>query len=387
MRFLVLVLTTFCMVSFATASEATPIDQRDLATLEGECAGGDSASCDEASKRYSWGRGVAADAGKAEKYNRMACETGSGSACTLYAVRGNRGDKGYPKLDQKTVADYALKGCRGGDTVGCNMARSVVNSGYFSDSDRAFLLGQGAKTASAAPAPKPASTGNRWLDECNAGSAAYCNNYAISLANNKDHAGALKYYQKACQMGSQTGCTNAKNRSDYAKAVAAQAATSNANSADRRSVTTASGLADLKQRCDAGNALGCSHYAYNLGVAKQWQKAIPYAERGCQLGDQTACQNAGIFARNHARNVEYEQRRQERLAQQKAWEEQQRQQASSYVPSGRRTRDHSYSPGGYVGSGSGSTSTYKPREQVCTESYTGGGIGVNGKGSRIVTCR
>lgn len=38
-------------------------------------------------------------------------------------------------------------------------------------------------------------------------------------------------------------------------------------------------------------------------------------------------------------------------------------------------------------SGSTSSSSSSTRQKVCTESYTGGGMGVNGKGHRIVTCR
>lgn len=225
------------------------------------------------------------------------------------------------------------------------------------------------------------SSGNRWLDECNGGMAASCTNYAISLGHKKDYQGALKYSEQACQMGSKAGCTNAENYASYRQAVASQ-------------VTSKSSAAELQSACSKGNGHACSIHAYNKGVAKNWSEAITYAQKGCQLGDKTACTNLEKFNRNKARDDEQAQRQAQAQAQQQQQAQQQKRSTDYTIPesaysdanvSGRRSNERPAS-GSYVGSGSGSnSSSYKPRQQVCTESYTSGS-GTN-SGQRIVTCR
>ena len=451
----------------SSASAQTPLDQRDFGQLERECNAGDAKSCNQIFVRYSFGRGVEKSPQKAAEYKERACKADDGYACTLYVRHSNQRVEGYPSPNPAILSEYSLKGCDLGDMTGCIMAKQYAQMGYYTEERRVKLLGAGYKAATtssappasaapkpAAPAPTPkvASTGNRFLDECNAGSAAYCNNYAITLRQGNDYQGAIEYGQKACQMGSQTGCDNARNWASYLDRKANQ-------------LTGSSSLADLKKGCEAGNAYGCSRYAYNVGEAGNWKEAIGYAEKGCQLGDSAACSNIRVFKSNYASFGDEKERAESRTwqvknaretgfyagaishllkkdrdtatlgiliseggakgmqalyfeevedlalnypdksgtawaviqnewqrrggpqelarraADQRAWEEEQRRQANSYVPGGRGTRDNSYSSGGYVGSGS-SGSSYKPPEQVCTESWREG-YG----GGRVVTCR
>ncbi len=224
---------------------------------------------------------------------------------------------------------------------------------------------------------QPAPTGNRWLDECNTGQKAGCNNYAISLMSKKDFAGAQKYFERACELGSQNGCTNAQNYASHRQTLASR-------------VSSSSSASELQSACAKGDSYACSLHAYKLGAAKNWNEAIPYAQKGCQLGDQAACENAGKFTRNKAIDDEHAQRQAQNQTQQRQQVEQRRPTdytipESSYSDANVSGRRNSGS-GGYVGSGSGNnSSSYKPRQQVCTERYTSGS-GSN-SGQRIVTCR
>lgn len=244
---------------------------------------------------------------------------------------------------------------------------------------------------------KPAPTGNRELDECNAGQRASCSNYAVTLGHKKDYAGALKYAEKACQMGFDPACTNAQK---YSRNLQAAAASGSPNPAGT-SVSASSSAAELQSACNKGNGYACSLHAYNKGVAEDWSEAIVYARKGCLYGNKIACTNLERFTLNKTRadedaqrQAEYAQREAQRQAQIQSQQKQQAEQRRSTdytIPesaysdadvSGRRS-NHRSSSGGYVGSGNGSA--YTPRQQVCTERYTSGS-GTN-SGQRIVTCR
>ena len=214
------------------------------------------------------------------------------------------------------------------------------------------------------------------LRSCETGEAIACSTYATIIENKPDgksvaaQVKALEYVDKACKMGDVNGCTRANRL----------------RAALPRDAVEPSGP-DLIRACEAGRASACSRHAYNLGVQKKWKEAIPYAQRGCALGDRTACGNAEIFARNQANAEDYawrqEQRRREdaeRQARNQAWaEEQQARQAENAVPAGRRSnyRPATGAPVGSAGNGSAA-----PRQQVCTETYLSGP-----NGGRIVRCR
>lgn len=227
---------------------------------------------------------------------------------------------------------------------------------------------------------KTAALEERLLKECNAGKGASCGNYGVALGNRKDFEGAHKYSEKACQMGSQISCTYAQT---YANRLRSSAPQLSANTS----------AAELQSACSKDNGKACSFHAYNLGVAKNWSQALIYARKGCELGDDTACQNMLRFTRNKERDDEYAQRQAQARAQQQQQTQQEKRSTDYSIPesaysdadvSGRRS-NYRHSTGGYVGSGNGAGLAYKPREQVCTESYTSS-IGTNSN-QRIVKCR
>ena len=241
-----------------------------LATLEAECAKNDSEACLAAFLRYHEGRGVAADAKKAQFYMGRSCDTGVGVACLTYASVLENAPSANSQGGRVMVLRYADKACNLGEAEGCAKAKQLRAANATPAPKPA------AKPATTvAVAPKPAATGNALLDECNAGRPDSCANYANVLGKQGDNAGALKYSQKACDMGEQAGCLNAKTY------------------ANRGAVTkpTPSSNAKLKADCDGGNRQACDGYAYTMSQAKNWPEAERYAEKSCQMGGKWGCDN------------------------------------------------------------------------------------------------
>ena len=415
---------------------STPLEE-----VERDCGRNIKDACLAAFFRFHEGRGVQADPKRAEWYMLRSCETGEPLACATYSSMIEIKPEGKTSAGQAKVLKYADMACRMGEAQGCERAKRV----------RAAAL------PAPAPAPKVASSGTPLLDECNAGNRASCTNYANVLGKQGDNAGALKFSQKACDMGEQAGCLNAKTYANRG-AVAKPTQASNVK---------------LKADCDAGNRQACDGYAYTMSQAKNWPEAATYAAKACQMGGKWGCDNQAQMksaaARvgdqseegkqrsrdwqiQNARQTGYyagaissqlqgdrhiatvstlvrdggakglqaltmgeledlamnfpsseaaayaiiqsewqrrggprilAQREEKRKADQRAWEEEQRaRQANSNVPSGRRSnyRPATGAPVGSAGNGSAA-----PRQQVCTESYTGGSGTMSGQ--RIVRCR
>ena len=237
---------TIGISSAVLARQKTYTYDTPISEIEADCARDISDACLSAYWRYQEGRGVPADPKKAQKYMLRSCDTGKAIACATYAALLEKGEAGKTAGGRHMVLRYADKACTLGNAQGCEQARRV----------RGAQAALSPRTAVAA-APKPASTGNPLLDECNAGKRASCANYANVLGKQGDNAGALKYSQKACDMGEQAGCLNAKtyaNRGAVAK------------------LTQASN-AKLKTDCSAGNRQACDGYAYVMAQAKNWPEA------------------------------------------------------------------------------------------------------------------
>lgn len=328
-RFLALAGIALAGAAFPVARAQIPVWQRDITTLERECAAGDATSCNQASGRYSYGTGVVKDIAKSAEYTLRACDAGDGLACYSYARGIDLGMPGHPAHSHTLSAGYALKGCRLKLKLACEFATNYAYKGLYSQSDKAFVLGQNARAA-----------------------------ILPSEALAKD--------------------TQAKQELAARRAAAA------------KPVSVPVAGANLAAACDVQkNGKACERHAWNLGEQRLWGAARAYAEKACRLGSQNGCLNEKAFAAREynegvrARNAERARIAQEQQAQQ------QRESNMYQSGTGRRSnaRDNSYTgSGSYVGSGRSSTSSSSPSRN-CTESYTGGGSGVNGKGQRIVTCR
>lgn len=245
-----------------------------MSEVEADCARDISDACLSAYVRYQDGRGVPADPKKAQKYMLRSCDTGKAIACATYATLLEKGEAGKTAGGRQMVLRYADRACTLGNNQGCEQAKRVRGA-------QATPTPRTAVAAAPRPAAtRPASTGNPLLDECNAGRRASCANYANVLGKQGDNAGALKYSQKACDMGEQAGCLNAKTYANRG-AVATPTASSNAR---------------LKADCNAGSRQACDGYAYVMAQAKNWPEASLYANKSCSMGSNWACENRGSYS-------------------------------------------------------------------------------------------
>ena len=191
-----------------------------------QCAKADLQRCTDIGYFYFLGAGVPRDVDMAERLFLRSCrENGVQSACRgLYHVRDERGQV---KLDDRPYIEASARLCLEGEAPLCNEIGVLLET-----SDR-------------------------------------------PLAN--------FMYQRACDGGVATGCTNLATAYREGLSVA-------------RNLARSAELSALA--CEMGSAVGCmtAGYAYSTGegVKRDQREAVRYSDMGCQMGDGNACWN--LFA-------------------------------------------------------------------------------------------
>ncbi len=169
-----------------------------IPAYELSCGEDDAFGCVDLGILYETGRGVATDLAKAAEYYRRSCEAkgpnvypaapSSANACT-YLGGMYRAGRGMPHDDRLANAYLAL-GCDGGDPIGC----SALGGQYY------FARGVAQDLQKAAAL---------WITACDADVANACFNLG-TVYWILDSRAARKLYVKACALGEQAGCQEAK---------------------------------------------------------------------------------------------------------------------------------------------------------------------------------
>lgn len=172
-------------VSTRPALAQSPMsDSERLAALEAGCAQGDNSFCELLRLRF--GR----ETGSRERYayfTRRSCETGLARQCTAYAARMAVGSTGFPPPNRSIQADYALRGCRGGDADGCSLASSYAKrSNPYTESERTYIHDR----------------------VCDIGTPADCGAAAYAIGEEQRWERAHTLARRACSRGDGNSCTN-----------------------------------------------------------------------------------------------------------------------------------------------------------------------------------
>lgn len=186
----------------ALAQSSTP-DADQLAALEAGCSQGSNADCEQL--RLYFGRGMTTRERYAH-FTRRSCETGSARQCSAYAARMAVGSPGFPQPNRSIQAEYALRGCRGGDADGCGLASTYTKrSNPYSEADRTYIHDR----------------------VCEIGTAADCGAAAYAMGEEQRWERAHTLARRACSRGDANSCTNVeayRARAENAQRAAARRA-------------------------------------------------------------------------------------------------------------------------------------------------------------------
>lgn len=178
---MVLVLAVAARPALAQSS-MTDADQ--LAALEAGCSQDINSFCELLRLRF------ARETNSRERYayfTRRSCETGLARQCTAYAARMAVGSPGFPPPNRSIQANYALRGCRGGDAAGCGLASSYTKrSNPYSEAERTYIH-------------------NR---VCEIGTPADCGAAAYAMGQEQRWERAHTLARMACSRGDPNSCTN-----------------------------------------------------------------------------------------------------------------------------------------------------------------------------------
>jgi TPR repeat protein len=221
--------------------------------------------CDLLGQLYENSRGVAKDSGKSLELFKQACDGKEMGGCN---------DLGELYRDGNGVAQdylhaYSLfkQACDAKEWRSCNNLSLlyISNHGVAQDYRQAFTY---AKLA------------------CDGGLAKGCYNLGAVSIHDRDYAHAIDSFAKACMGGISGGCNQA---ADYSQLQANQT----------------QALNFYKMSCDADDPTGCKSYAHLLddllkGTMRieglhDYQQATLYNKKACELGEVSACSEAGYL--------------------------------------------------------------------------------------------
>lgn len=177
------------------------------------------------------------------------------------------------ELGQRVPQDYMLaykyfkQACDGGNVEGCNELGFLFANGFgvAQDYQQAYKYGKQA---------------------CDGGLAKGCFDLGAVCTHDRDCTQALEYFAKACNGGIPEGCNQAASYSQL-QANQMQA------------------LKFYKMSCDDGDSTGCKSYAHllddllkgtmRIGTLHDYQQATLYNRKACELGEVSACSEAGFL--------------------------------------------------------------------------------------------
>jgi len=237
------------------------------------CNAGDAAACTAQAVMLELGLGVARDGTKAASLYEAACKANDALSCAYHAFMLEAG-RGV-KRDEKRVADLLAstlpgleKACDRGEMRECvALGFAIENAPSKPDAQRAAVLYQRA---------------------CEDGVQSGCSNLAtlnfLGRGVFKDLQRAVSMFEKACEGGEPSACTNLG---------IIRAGTSFGLRHGVRGVTT------FKLTCEAQFQVGCAGWGMLIKVPPDLPPgptvAVALSKKGCDGGDLVACVNLGAF--------------------------------------------------------------------------------------------
>lgn len=223
--------------SEALPQEAQACDDNDAAECTKQCERGHAGSCTSLAYLYMDGKGVKKDPLQAVRLLYKACDGNDAAGCASLAFAHREG-QGIRKNVVK-AAEYNTKACELGNAPAC------TGLGY------AYSEGEGAE---------------------------------------KDVTRALSLYSKACDLGDGVGCFNAGQMNAEATGIPLD-------------LKLASAF--YRRGCDLDDSSACTQLGFlyakgEAGFSKDVQTAATLFEKACQSGEQVACKNLRVLAREAA---------------------------------------------------------------------------------------
>jgi hypothetical protein len=228
--------------------------------------------CDLLGQLYANGRGVPKDYGKSLELFKQACDGKGMGGCNDLGELYRDGNG----VAQDYLQAYSLfkQACDAKESRSCNNLSLLYISGHgvAQDYQQAYKYGKQA---------------------CDGGLAKGCFNLGAVNIHDRDYTQAIEFFAKACSGGVSDGCNQAANYSQL-QANQMQA------------------LKFYKMSCDDGDPTGCKSYAHLLddllnGTIRienlhDYAQAILYNKKACELGEVSACSEAGVFL-SHASTI------------------------------------------------------------------------------------
>ena len=324
---LLLVLTAACRSSTPAGPCTTDCESR--------CADRDGAACAAAAEAaFNGHNGTRLDLARSFALATKACELDDGLGCSLLGLHYQDG-RGAPWDHARAIATYE-KACALGAGTGCFNLESMYAGGHGAIVDRAKAEALHAKARAA------------WDAQCHGSAPRWCTNLAFLVESDGEvtqakRESALVLDQRACDAGVLVGCSQAAREQIELGKLEPQVYLARLEDLCRRGDPGACGQAGLdvflgehglakdevrgaallRTGCDAGDNLSCYQAAlaglqaasqdvdaitrdfaaacdrgYGKGCAAigkdlmqrgQVAEAVPFAERGCRIGEKDAC--------------------------------------------------------------------------------------------------
>lgn len=269
------------------------------------CEQGEGAACLKLGDAFARGQGVPTDRFKAVQLYRRGCDLGHAPACMFLAEAYRTGDG--TRAEPERALELYTQACELGNPLACRSVGDLFNMGALGAADGKAAGVFYALACDLGDAQSCTAAG-LWFERGDLGSA--------------DPAKAQRLYATACQLGHGRGCTLLGIRyqrgsdgapRDPVKAAewftaGCGAATSDPEACREVGLALLRGkevLADplgardaLEKACWAGDGLGCRHLSVLLLDQGDAAGGLVSAERGCDLGDRTACK---VATKAHAR--------------------------------------------------------------------------------------
>jgi len=233
------------------------------ARFEAGCERKHGKSCDRLARMYVLAEGRAADPAKASAYFEQACDAGYASGCTSRGKQQADAERKSATVED-AFARWWVKGCAGGDSLGCSYLAGSYELARLSkplDAEARALLEKACKPlgnySEHAPCraieARAAAAGK--ADKCKKGDAAACVDAAQNL---RDGVGVPKDPKAALELLT-VGCNELRDATSCADAAALQRS-GELGKADAKAATalTQKALSLAEPRCSSGESAACA---------------------------------------------------------------------------------------------------------------------------------
>jgi uncharacterized protein len=265
------------------------------------CDAGEGIGCANIDLMYELDNGVTKDLKQAFVFYKQMCDTSQFRGCDSLGQLYENG-RGVAK-DYGKAVELFTQACDGKGMAGCNDLGELYLNGYGVAQDylHAYSLFMAACDA------------KEWRS-CNNLSLLYISNHGVA----QDYRQAYKYAKLACDGGLAKGCYNLGSLSirdqDYTHAIETFAKAckggipggcNQAADLSQLQGNQTQALSFYKMSCDADDSTGCKSYAHLLDDllkgtmriegSQDLQQATLYNKKACELGEVSACSEAGFL--------------------------------------------------------------------------------------------